>query len=145
MAPVGGGASLPFCVPGMCWAPHKCCASGTQRAVAWPPPRNACRQGRHARGFLKAMFSCLEECRSVWRWGSGSPLSSGALLPASCRSAVWALETAHFTRLRGKCWGHSGEGRRLLSCPDSRSREGQKLLTAPFICSLSSMIMETNF
>ena len=54
-----------------------------------PPPRNACHQGRRARGFLKAMLSCLEGCWSVWRWGSGSPLSSGALLPADLLCVPW--------------------------------------------------------
>ena len=57
---------MPLCVPGMCWAPRKCCANGTQRAVAWAPPRNACHQGRRASVAVAASLqSCPTLCDPV--------------------------------------------------------------------------------
>lgn len=107
-----------------------------------PPPRSACHQGRRARGFLKAMLSCLEGCRSVWRWGSGSPLSSGALVPAGLLCGPWKLlASLACGGMLGPQWG--GTPSAFLSWPQI-SWEGQKLLTAPFICSLSPMILEPN-
>lgn len=109
-------------------APHER-VNCTQKAVAWPPPRNACCQGRRVRGFLEAMVSSLEECVEVETW---VPFIFRA--SAGCFLQIRCVGTVHcpLPSPGGKCRGHCGEGHLLLCCPGPRAWEGQNLLIAPF-------------